>query len=425
MRQPLTRPAPSAAPFRLTRSPGVLRWCPRLSALPMLALLAACSGGDGPSEPEPRPVPAIAVVSPDTVVRGSAEATLAVTGSNFARESVVRLNGADRPTEFVSANRLDVRLSAADLAAAAVAQVTVFTPQPGGGASNAAEFVVANPVPEFTSVSRSTVEVGSPNITVTVTGAKFVPETIVWGPRGQWPSTYLSPTQLSVGLTAEDFRETGIVIIYVSNPEPGGGSTSSGPIQVVNPAPTLTAISPTFVPVRSPATVTLTGTGFSLRSRVRIGNDILRMPTFASATQLQVPLTAADVGTSGTLVFSVENLAPGGGVSGTAALEVRAPVPTVTSLLESTTTAGQASYTLYVNGTGFVDNSVVRFGGVARPTQANSATQLWATLSAADLATPGTFAVDVFSPAPGGGLSNAVSFVVASPVPAITRAPVN
>ncbi len=50
-------------------------------------------------------------------------------------DSVVRWNGADRPTTFVSINRLTAQIPASDLLTAGTAEVTVFSPAPGGGLS--------------------------------------------------------------------------------------------------------------------------------------------------------------------------------------------------------------------------------------------------------------------------------------------------
>ena len=91
---------------------------------------------------------------------------------------------------------------------------------------------------------------------------------------------------------------------------------------------------------------------------------------------------------------------------------VNNPVPTLTSLSPTSATAGGATFTLTVNGTGFVTGSVVRWNGVARTTTYVSGTQLRASIQAADIATAGIFPVTVFNPTPGGGTSTAVQFTV-------------
>jgi Tol biopolymer transport system component len=74
-------------------------------------------------------------------------ATLVVDGTGFVRRSVVRWNGADRPTTFVSATRLTASLSAADLPAPGTAQVNVFTSPTGGGLSLPRTATIAPPPP--------------------------------------------------------------------------------------------------------------------------------------------------------------------------------------------------------------------------------------------------------------------------------------
>ena len=99
------------------------------------------------------------------------------------------------------------------------------------------------------------------------------------------------------------------------------------------------------------------------------------------------------------------------------------PVPTVTSLSPTSTNAGGVAFTLTVNGTNFVSGSVVQWNSSARTTTFVSATQLRATITAADIATAGTASVRVSTPAPGGGNSNALTFTIniipTNPVPTL------
>jgi hypothetical protein len=82
------------------------------------------------------PVPSLATTEPKRVRAGSGETLIAITGSGFIKESVVRLNGADRKTEFGGRSRLTVWLPGADLQSAGTLSLTVFNPGPGGGVSN-------------------------------------------------------------------------------------------------------------------------------------------------------------------------------------------------------------------------------------------------------------------------------------------------
>jgi hypothetical protein len=79
---------------------------------------------------------------------------------------------------------------------------------------------------------------------------------------------------------------------------------------------------------------------------------------------------------------------------------------------------GSASFTLTVNGTGFVSGSVVQWNGAALATQFVSASQLTATVPPSDVALAGTASVTVLSPVPGGGISNPELLSVTGPRPA-------
>ena len=84
----------------------------------------------------------------------------------------------------------------------------------------------------------------------------------------------------------------------------------------------------------------------------------------------------------------------------------QAPVPFINlPLIPDATAPGGPQFTLTVNGTGFVSNSVVNWNGNALATQFVSRSQLTATVPAADIATASTGWVTVVNPAPGGGTS--------------------
>jgi glucose/arabinose dehydrogenase len=85
-------------------------------------------------------VPVVAGLTPASAIAGDPGFTLLVAGVGFATSSVVRWNGGDRPTTFISGTQLSARISAADIAEAGTAAVSVFTPVPGGGLSGAVPF---------------------------------------------------------------------------------------------------------------------------------------------------------------------------------------------------------------------------------------------------------------------------------------------
>jgi hypothetical protein len=98
-------------------------------------------------------------------------------------------------------------------------------------------------------------------------------------------------------------------------------------------------------------------------------------------------------------------------------LEIRAcnPVPAISGLAPTAATAGGSSFTLTVNGTGFVGGSWVRWNGSDRATTFVSSTEIRAAISAADIAAAGSATVTVFSPPPLGGESAAQLFAIHPP----------
>ena len=94
----------------------------------------------------------------------------------------------------------------------------------------------------------------------------------------------------------------------------------------------------------------------------------------------------------------------------------QAPVPTLSSLSLTSAPAGSSSLQVTATGTGFV-NAQVLWNGVSLGTfYSNGTTQINFTIPAADLITAGTYQVSVFTPTPGGGVSNSLPFVVYQPI---------
>ena len=91
------------------------------------------------------PVPYVSDLAPLAVLPGSPGFDLTVHGANFLPVSVVRWNGASRPTTYVSSRELRAAISADDVATPRTGLVTVLTPGPGGGVSEAMPLLVTTP----------------------------------------------------------------------------------------------------------------------------------------------------------------------------------------------------------------------------------------------------------------------------------------
>jgi uncharacterized protein (TIGR03437 family) len=365
------------------------------------------------------PVPVLSSLSPNQVSAGSGALTLTVNGSNFVSGAVVNWNGSPRSTAFVNSGVVTAQITSADVLNGGTSAVTVFNPAPGGGTSNTLVFTIVgpNPIPTIVSLNPTGALVGGAAFVLNVTGANYVATSVVnWNGQAR-PTTFISPTQLSAQISAADIANATTAAITVFNPAPGGGTSNSVnfPVGTANPVPTLTSINPNTTPAKGPQfTLNVTGTGFNANSVVQ-WNGAARPTVFVNATSLTAQIAAADIAFPGTASVTVSNPAPGGGTSNAVSFAITNPVPLVTALSPSAILFGSSGFTLQVIGNNFVENSVVRWNGQDRVTTYVNATQLNAQISAADVAAAASVPVTVFTPTPGGGISNAISFSVFAP----------
>lgn len=269
------------------------------------------TGGDNP-------VPTLTALSPNARAVGGGAFTLTVTGTNFVQGSIVRWAGSDRPTTYISTTQLTAAIPATDLAAAGTIPVLVFNPTPGGGASATLPFNVqtANPTPTITAISPGTAAIGT-SFTLTVTGTSFLSNSVVRWEGANRQTTFVNDTTLRAEIPGSDLTSAGTRDVTVFTPAPGGGESNKARFTIIdqNPAPTLTSLTPAFVPAGgTSATLTVNGTGFAINSKVRFnGQD--RTTTYISGTQLSAALTQADLATVGTAQITVFTPTPGGGVT--------------------------------------------------------------------------------------------------------------
>ena len=106
-----------------------------------------------------------------------------------------------------------------------------------------------------------------------------------------------------------------------------------------------------------------------------------------------------------------------GVASATYMIQPQGAMPAITGLSPSSASAGGAAFTLTVNGSNFVSGATVQWGSTALTTTYVSATQLTAAVPASLIATAGTVAVTVTTPA---GVSAAATFSVNGATPTIT-----
>jgi hypothetical protein len=252
-----------------------------------------------------------------------------VNGSGFVNGSVIRWNGASRTTNFLGSWLLQATIPASDLSAAGTAQITVFSPGPGGGTSAPVTFSIASANPTLT--VNATNVVGGTDVTVTLTnGFGGLLDWLALAYTGTPDTAYVQYVYVGVGVTTRTW------------------------------------------------TVKMPTSGGVFEFRLFLNNGYTRAATSPAVTVTPPPN----------------------------------PVPVLTFLSPNSVTAGAASVSLTVNGSGLLGSSVVRWNGVNRFTTYVSPTQLIASIPASDVAAAGSAQVTVFSPSPGGGTSTALTFAI-------------
>jgi hypothetical protein len=170
----------------------------------------------------PNGVPGITSISPLRATAASASLILTVNGSGFVNGTTVLWNGTALTTTFVSAAQLTATVPAADLTTVGSANVSVFSPAPGGGTSLVSDtFSIdsSSQTPGLFAVTLASAGVGSAGIVNTsgtavtwVSGANFSllnsGEPIYIGGTGYTISTVNSNTGLT--LTASAGTSSGV-----------------------------------------------------------------------------------------------------------------------------------------------------------------------------------------------------------------------
>lgn len=87
-------------------------------------------------------VPSLTSLNPTSVVAGSPDRTITITGTGFVSTSAAKSNGALLVTTYVSATTLSAVVPSSQLLNAGSVAITVTNPAPGGGTSNASNLTI-------------------------------------------------------------------------------------------------------------------------------------------------------------------------------------------------------------------------------------------------------------------------------------------
>ena len=220
------------------------------------------------------PAPTISSVSPSAVAAGATSPVISVIGTGFVSTTVIKVNGNARATAFVSSTQVNVTLSDSDVASSGSLALTAVNATPGGGTSAASSVSVSNPAPgnSITVSPARIVADGTSPVTVTITGTNFVPSSTVQVNGISRASTYVSSTNLTFLISATDLATSQILYVNVTNPVPGGGSSGSASVTILEqtPTPVLSQVAPAQI-VMNTNNAQIVVTGSNLAQQVSSG----------------------------------------------------------------------------------------------------------------------------------------------------------
>lgn len=199
----------------------------------LLVLIISCSKQDttpGNGGGTNNPLPVLNAITPNTAIAGGASFTLTVNGTGFVNGSTINWNGAAYTTTFVSSTQLTASFPAASIALAGTVPVTVYNPAPGGGTSNAINFIITvgnNPLPVATGLTPNNVTAGGGSFTLSVTGSNFVNNSVLKWNNVALTTTFVNSTQLTAFVPAANITTAGTASVTVFTPTPGGGTSSA------------------------------------------------------------------------------------------------------------------------------------------------------------------------------------------------------
>jgi hypothetical protein len=272
---------------------------------------------------------------------------------------------------------------------------------------------IATLVPVLTSINPSSAGVGGSGFTLTVNGSSFVDSSTVRWNGSNRTTSFVSGTQLTASIPASDIATAGTANVTVVN---FGSSSSNSLPFTISPAPTLTITTPSPLPagtVGSAYSQTLTVTGGTPPYNWSVISGSLPAGLTLNSSTGVLSGTPSVPGNSEFTIRVSDSSQPTAGTTTSAfTLAVAVLAPVLTSLSPSSANAGGLGFTLTVDGSNFESNSVVRWNNLNRTTTFVSRTRLTASISASDIATPGTANVTVSNS--GETLSNALGFTIST-----------
>lgn len=270
--------------------------------------------------------------------------------------------------------------------------------------SATAALTLQNPAPQVTAISPASIPVGT--FSITISGAHFAVGAAINFNGKALNTTRVSSTQLTATGTATS-GEIGNATITVSNPAPGTTSATMNALVTADSAIAV-QISPANATVHAGAVLNFGAavTGSANQGVIwSVNNQGGGTSTIGYITAQGNYEAPASVPTPNTVTITATSVADPT-KSSSCAITLVNPAPGVLSV--SPSNIGVGAFTITVTGTGFVNGSLINFGGQALATQYLSDTELTGNGSAT-ASQVGSVPVTVQNPNPGGATSSALT----------------
>jgi len=235
----------------------------------------------------------------------------------------------------------------------------------GSGVPSVAKFVqMLNsgppPAPTVTSIAPSTgAATGGTAVTITGTGFQLG-AAVTFGGTAATGVTVVSSTSITATTPA---HAAGAVSVAVTNTDSQTGSLNNGyTYTLVNPAPTVTSITPNSGSTNGGTAVTITGTGFLSGATVSLAGTAATGVTVVSSTSITATSAAHAAGAGSVVVTNTDGHS--GTLSNGYTYTVTNPALTVVSITPNSGTANGGT-AVAIAGTGFLSGATVSFGGTA------------------------------------------------------------
>ena len=357
-------------------------------------------------------------IDPTQEDAGSPGVTLTLRGRGITGNTIAHFGGLELSGSETSATEMTVDIP--DSALTAPGDVAVF---------------LENPV--ITSVSPSSVPVGSASVVLNISGKRFAPGITEVTLDGWTLDATVTANSIEAPIPDELFETAGTRSGFVDSL----GRTASFSISVVAAAPSISGVSPTVVDAGAEsALLTVTGENFGPGASVTADGTPLATDC-KSSTQLEALLTRAFIASPGSVTIGVIVPPPGGGKAvADTPVEVQYLAPVLKRMEPTEANLAEFPIRVTLTGRNFVPPSMVHVDGVA----VDDATYISATHMEFELTRrpgiqalsldggsipsflavsgAGTLSVTVVNPAPGGGTSDALTFTIHQLVPRIDTA---